>query len=416
MSTARLETPQAHDPTDPRAPTRHHEILIVGGGTGGITVAAQLARKTKGADIAVVEPSERHFYQPLWTLVGAGVVGREASARAERDFIPSGTTWIQDSATGFAPEDNAVMLANGGRVTYDYLVVAIGLQCNWSAIAGLEDALGREGVVSNYSYDLCEETWKALRAFKGGDAVFTMPPPPIKCAGAPQKIMYLADDHMRKTGVRDRSRIHYYAGTPGIFSVKAFAATLNDVVARKQIETHFKHNLTAVRPDKHEAVFTDLDSGEEVIQHYDLLHVTPPQGPPDVIKGSALGNEAGWVDVDKHSLRHTGFPNVFSLGDVSSCPTSKTGAAVRKEAPVLVNNLLAVRADKPESSFKSYDGYASCPLTTGYGKLVLAEFDYDLEPAPTFPFDTTKERWSMYQLKRYGLPALYWHVMLKGRG
>ena len=188
------------------------------------------------------------------------------------------------------------------------------------------------------------------------------------------------------------------------------------MIARKGIETHFKHNLVEVRPDAREAVFENLDTGEQVVQHYDLLHVTPPQGPPEVVKSSPLANEAGWVNVDKHTLRHPDFPNVFSLGDVSSLPTSKTGAAIRKEAPALVHNLLTVRAGKDEGGFKQYDGYASCPLTTGYGKLVLAEFDYDLEPAPTFPFDTTKERWSMYQLKRYGLPALYWRGMLKGRG
>ncbi len=396
------------------APTRHHEFLIVGGGAGGITVAARLCRQVAGADVAIVEPSEDHYYQPFWTLVGAGVVSKEASRKREQDVIPDGATWIHDSVTAFDPAHNAVTLAGGARVSYEYLIVAIGLQLNWSAIDGLEGNLGRDGIVSNYAYEECERTWEAVRSFKGGDAIFTMPPPPIKCAGAPQKIMYLADDQFRQLGVRDRSRVHYYSGTPGIFSVKAFAKTLNEVIDRKGIETHYKHDLVAVRPDSHEAVFRDLDSGEEVVQHYDLLHVTPPQGPPDVIRESPLANRAGWVDVDKHTLRHPEYPNVFSLGDVSSLPTSKTGAAIRKEAPVLVTNMLAVREGRDESAFASYDGYASCPLTTGYGKLVLAEFDYDLNPAPSFPFDTTKERWSMYQLKRYGLPELYWRGMLKG--
>jgi len=409
-------TGQATDPSVAAAPppTRHHEFLILGGGTGGISVAARLCRAVRGADVAIVEPSEDHYYQPFWTLVGAGVVSKEASRRREQDLIPAGSTWIRDSVAGFDPAANTVILAGGERVSYKYLIVAIGLQLNWSAIEGLEGHLGHGGIVSNYGYDQCDRTWDAIRSFKGGDAIFTMPPPPIKCAGAPQKIMYLADDQFRRLGVRERSRVHYYSGTPGIFSVKVFAKTLNEVIARKGIETHYKHNLVAVRPDAHEAVFRDLESGDEVVQHYDLLHLTPPQGPPDVIKSSPLANAGGWVNVDKHTLRHPDFPNVFSLGDVSSLPTSKTGAAIRKEAPVLVNNILAVRDGKDESAFKSYDGYASCPLTTGYGKLVLAEFDYDLNPAPSFPFDTAKERWSMYQLKRYGLPELYWRGMLKG--
>ena len=416
MSTASpTQRPVSEQPTAPTR-TRHHDILVLGGGSGGITAAAQLCRKLGDPDVAIVEPSDAHYYQPLWTLVGAGVVAKERSRRPMRDFIPAQATWLRDAVASFEPALNQVTLASGERVTYGYLVVAIGLQLNWGAIKGLEGRLGRDGIVSNYDFNLCEGTWAALRAFQGGDAVFTMPPPPIKCAGAPQKIMYLADDHLRQRGVRDRSRVHYYAGTPGIFSVKAFAKTLNEVIARKGIETHYKHNLVEVRPDRHEAVFQDLERGEEVVQHYDLPHVTPPQGPPDVIKRSPLANEAGWVNVDKHTLQHPDFPNVFSLGDVSSLPTSKTGAAIRKEAPALVHNLLSVRnGARDATTFKRYDGYSSCPLTTGYGKLVLAEFDYDLVPTPSFPFDTTKERWSMYQLKRYGLPALYWRAMLRGR-
>jgi sulfide:quinone oxidoreductase len=394
---------------------RRHEVLILGGGTGGISVAARLKRRLHDLDVAIVEPSETHDYQPFWTLVGAGVVPKEASRRRERDLIPAGVSWIRDRVTAFDPEANAVRLSSGETITYGFLVVAIGLQLDWSAIEGLEGNLGRDGIVSNYAYDECERTWEAVRAFRGGDAVFTMPPPPIKCAGAPQKIMYLADDHFRRSGVRDRTRVHYYAGTPGIFSVKEFAKTLNEVIARKAIETHYRHSLIAIRADKREAVFKNLDTNEEVVQHYDLLHVTPPQSAPDVVKTSPLANAAGWVDVDKHTLRHAKYPNVFSLGDVSSLPTSKTGAAIRKEAPVLVANLLAVRDGKGEAAFERYDGYASCPLTTGYGKLVLAEFDYDLKPQPSFPFDTTKERWSMYQLKRWLLPELYWRGMLKGR-
>ena len=340
---------------------------------------------------------------------------KEASRRLERDLIPPGATWIRDRVAAFDPQANAVTLASGERISYGYLVVAIGLELAWSQVEGLAENLGKGGVVSNYAYDQCELTWEAIRGFRGGDAVFTMPPPPIKCAGAPQKIMYLADDHFRRSGVRDRSRVHYYAGTPGIFSVKEFAKTLNEVIARKAIETHYRHDLVAIRPERREGVFRNLDSGEETIQHYDLLHVTPPQRAPEVVRSSPLASAAGWVDVDKPTLRHPKFRNVFSLGDVSSLPTSKTGAAIRKEAPVLVANLLAVRAGKDESAFQRYDGYASCPLTTGYGRLVLAEFDYDLKPAPSFPFDTTKERWSMYQLKRWLLPQLYWRGMLKGR-
>lgn len=293
-------------------------------------------------------------------------------------------------------------------------MVAPGIQLDWDAVKGLAGNVGRNGIASIYDFEQCERTWETIRDFKGGTAVFTMPPPPIKCAGAPQKIMYLADDAFRKAGVRDRTRVVYASGTPGIFAVKEFAATLNRVIERKGIETMYLHRLTEIRPQEREAVFEQMESGEEVTLGYDMIHVTPPQGPPDFVKRSPLANEAGWVDVDKHTLQHPRFPKVFSLGDASSAPTSKTGAAVKNQAPVLVENLLAAMAGREPAA--SYDGYAACPLVTGYGKLVMAEFDYDLKPTPTFPLiDMTKERWSMYQLKRYGLPAMYWRAMLKGR-
>jgi sulfide:quinone oxidoreductase len=403
------EAPQAQPP-----PTQHHQIVVVGGGTAGIAVAAKLCRKLRDPDLAIVEPSEHHYFQPQWTLVGGGVMPKEESRRPQRQVTPRKATWIRDSVAAFHPTQNQVELAGGGRIGYDYLVVAPGLQLNWSGIRGLtSDMIGKDGICSNYTYDGCEGTWRTLQEFNGGTAVFTMPPPPIKCAGAPQKIAYLADDHFRRRGVRDRSRIVYATGTPTMFSVKEFAATLDKVIARKGIETMFSHKLVEIRPGERKAVFENMQSGEAVELTYDMIHITPPQGPPEVVKSSPLADANGWVNVDKYTLQHPDFPNVFSLGDASSLPTSKTGAAVRKETPVLVENLLAtMRGDEPA---RKYDGYAGCPLVTGYGKLVFAEFDYDLKPKPSFPFDTTKERWSMYQVKRYGLPLLYWRAMVKGR-
>jgi sulfide:quinone oxidoreductase len=213
--------------------------------------------------------------------------------------------------------------------------------------------------------------------------------------------------------VRDRTTVIFASAAGGIFAVQKYAQALDRVVARKGIETRFKHNLIEIRSETKEAVFQQLDTGEQVVLSYAMIHVTPPMSAPNFIKRSPLANEAGWVDVDKYTLQHTRYPNIFSLGDASSLPTSKTGAAIRKQAPVLVKNLLAVMHGTPLTA--QYDGYTSCPLVTGYGKLILAEFDYDGKPKETFPFDQSKERYSMYLLKAYGLPALYWHGMMKGR-
>lgn len=394
--------------------SEHHKIVIVGGGTAGISVAARLSRALNEPDVAIVEPSESHYYQPLWTLVGGGASDVKKSVRAEAGLIPDGVEWIKAAVTAISPEENALETDDGRTVGYDYLVVAPGLELKWDAIEGLEGRVGRDGIVTNYEFDQCEKTWEAIKGFTGGTALFHMPAPPIKCAGAPQKIMYLADDAFRRQGVREQSQVIYAAATPGIFSVKHYADTLNKVIARKEIDARYQHTLTAVRADEREAVFTDADGKESVIG-YDLLHVTPPQGPFEFVASSSLAGDGGWVEVDKSTLRHPRFPNVFSLGDASSLPTSKTGAAIKAQAPVLAENLVAVVQGKEPTA--TYNGYTACPLVTGYGKLLMAEFDYDLKPTPTLPLiNSAKERWGWYQVKKTGLPWFYWNVMLRGRG
>lgn len=394
--------------------TEHsHDIVIVGGGAAGISVAARLRNKDPNVGIAVIEPSDKHYYQPIWTLVGGGVFDREVSERDEADLMPDDVVWIRDMVASFEPEKNQVTLAGGDTVKYENLVVAAGIQCDWDKVEGLKESVGKDGVVSNYRYDTVASTWDAIRTFKGGNALFTFPSTPIKCAGAPQKIMYLAEEAFRKQGVRQKSKVIYTSATPGIFGIPRYAKALSKVVADRGIETRFKHDLVAVRPGSKEAVFKNLDDGADVVMKYDMIHVTPPQSAPDFIKKSPLASEAGWVDVDKNTLVHTKHENVFSLGDCSSLPCSKTGAAVRKQAPVLVDNLMAQRLGAPMTA--SYDGYASCPLVTGYGKLILAEFGYDGKIMETFPMNQAKERYSMYAMKAYMLPDFYWHGMLRGR-
>lgn len=391
----------------------HYQVVIAGGGTGGLTVAAQLMDQPNPPEIALIEPSTVHYYQPLWTLVGAGVFPREQSARPEADYIPPGVTWLKEKVKAFDPDNNSLTLGNGETITYDFLVVALGIQIDWGKIKGLPETLGKNGVCSNYSYDTVEYTWQNIRTFRGGNAVFTHPSTPIKCGGAPQKIVYLADDYFRRSGVRQQTQLNFYHAGAAIFAVKKYADALNRVVARKGINVHFQHDLIEVRGEAREAVFLNLATRETVTVNFDMLHVSPPQSAPDVIKSSTLANSGGWVDIDQYTLQHKRYPNVFSLGDCSSLPTSKTGAAIRKQAPVLVANLMAAIAK--ETLPATYDGYTSCPLVTGYGSLILAEFDYTNQPKESFPFDQSQERYSMYALKAYGLPAMYWNGMLRGR-
>lgn len=429
----------------------HYQVLVIGGGTAGIMVAAQLLRQKNTKDVAIIEPADTHYYQPAWTLVGAGTYDYDKTARPMSSIIPKGVNWIKDKATGFDPENNTVKTDSTGDVTYDYLVVAPGLAYDYSLVPGLGEAIDKGVVCSNYTNP--KHTWDVIKNFKGGTALFTQPTTPIKCGGAPQKIMYLAENHFRKSGVKNKTDIVFATAGTIIFGVKEVAQTLMKVVDRKDINLRFYHRLVTVDGDKQIAWYElgkDITAGgcvvmagedsekhlDETFQynykdvkvtvkgdrygiHYDMLHTAPPSVAPKFVKDSVLVNEAGWVDVDHQTMQHNKYANIFSLGDVAALPTAKTGAAIRKQVPIVVDNIdLLIKHDKMGS--KAYKGYSSCPLVTDYGKMVLAEFDYNnnFTPDPKLKqlliSDSSKEHWRLWMLKKYGLPYLYWNKMMKG--
>lgn len=395
----------------------HHQIIIIGGGNGGISVAAKLLRKNSKLDIAIIEPSGKHYYQPAWTLVGGGTFDINKTIRSESSVIPLGAKWIKEAVISFQPEKNEVTTKEGATYSYDYLVVAPGIQLDWNRVKGLPETLGKNYVTSNYSFDFAPYTFECLKAMKPGMvAIFTAPSTALKCGGAPQKITYLAADYFRRHGLQGKVKVDFSTAGKVIFGIKKYADELQKVIDKYGIETYFRHDLIAVDGEKKLATFKVTDENSvtiEVQKHFDMIHVTPPQSAPDFIGSSALANESGWVDIDKYTLQHSKYKNIFGIGDATSTPNSKTGAAVRKQAPVVVKNLLALINGQPLSA--KYNGYGSCPIVTGYGKLILAEFDYNNTPTETFPFDQSKPRWSMWLLKKYVLPWLYWNKILKGK-
>jgi sulfide:quinone oxidoreductase len=396
--------------------TSHHRVLILGGGSAGISVAARLRRGGLD-DIGLVEPATTHYYQPLWTLAGGGRAPIARSARPQATVIPKGVAWIKDRAEHIDPSQRRVTTGDGAVRSYDRLVVCPGIQLDWGRIPGMADAVAAPHASSNYTYDLAPKTWELIRGMRSGTAVFTMPAGPIKCAGAPQKIAYLAADHWREQGVLKNIRVVLVLPTPGMFGVQVFAEELERVAARYGIEVRKNSELVEVDSDGRQAIIVDHGTDTKESIAYDMMHVVPPQSAPDWIKATVLAdpaNPAGYVGIDKNTLRHNRYDDVFALGDAGSSPNSKTGAAIRKQAPVVARNVLASLDDKPLAA--SYDGYASCPLTTSRHTMLLAEFDYTMQPRPSFPIiDTTKERRDMWYLKRYGLPFLYWNLMLRGR-
>jgi sulfide:quinone oxidoreductase len=394
----------------------HYPILVVGGGNAGISVSAQLLNKNKKLQLAIIEPSDKHYYQPAWSLVGAGIFNKAKTVRSEASVIPKGATWIRDAVTSFKPEENKVYLNNGISLTYDYLIVAPGIQLNWGEVKGLKENLGKNGVCSNYDFRYADYTWTCIQQTHQGKAIFTNPHTPVKCGGAPQKIMYLASDYFRKQGRNKQIEVAMWSGGTRVFGVPKYEEVLKKIIEKRKIKFSFFQKLVEIDGKNKKAKFVGIGKANEGVEtwvDYEMIHVTPPQSAPDFVKQSPIANGAGWVDVDKYTLQHIKYPNIFSLGDASSLPTSRTGAAIRKQAPILVKNLFSLMQGKPLEA--KYNGYTSCPVVTGYGKLVLAEFDYDNQPTETFPFNQAKERWSMFMLKRYILPWLYWNRILPGK-
>ncbi len=395
--------------------TAKHQIVIVGGGTAGISVAARLLRNGY-SDVAVIEPSDTHYYQPLWTLVGGGQAKASTTARPEASVMPKGAKWIKNAAAGVDPENNTVTCVDGADYEYEVLVVCPGIQLDWNRTDGLEHALGRDGVSSNYRFDLAPRTWEFIRNLRSGSAVFAMPSGPIKCAGAPQKIAYLASDYWRKQGVLKDIDVHLVVPTPRLFGIPAIADSLDAIAADYGITVHTNAEVTSLDAAAHKAGVTPIGgSGPDTVLPYDVLHAVPRQSAPDWIKSSPLstGEANGYVEIDKHTMQHVRYPNVFSLGDAGSSPNSKTGAAIRKQAPVVADNIESYLSGRPLTA--SYNGYGSCPIVTSSHAMLLAEFDYDLNVTPSFPLlDPTKPHRSYWYLKKYGLPFMYWNLMLKG--
>ncbi|XP_061190132.1 sulfide:quinone oxidoreductase, mitochondrial-like [Saccostrea echinata] len=398
-----------------RADQKSYKLVVVGGGTGGCSTAARFCHRLGKGKVAVIEPSEKHYYQPLWTLVGGGLKTFEETVRPTSQVLPKDCDWIKAKVVNFDPDNNKVTTSDGQEIKYEFMVVTMGMQLNFNLIPGALEALKNDPqVVSNYAPWTVQKTFKAIKNTKSGNAIFTFPNTPIKCAGAPQKIMYLAEEQFRKNGVRDKVTVLYNTALGVIFGVKKYAASLLKVVEKRNIKVNYRRNLIEVKSDKKEAVFEDLDSGKKETFTYSMLHLTPPMSAPDELRQcKKLVNEAGFLEVNNETLQSTRYPNIFSIGDCNSAPTSKTAAAVASQGGVVFKNLTALMNGRPMQ--KKYDGYTSCPLITRKGRCILAEFDYNGNPLETFPIDQGKERWTMYHLKADVLPVMYWNGMLPGR-
>lgn len=398
---------------------KQHTVVIVGGGAGGISVAASIHKRDGAMDIAIVEPAATHHYQPGWTMVGGGVFRPDSTARPMAEVMSSFATWYQQTVTSVDHEMNRVHLADGSSITYQALVLAPGLELNWGAIEGLEESLGSSGITSNYLEGMASYTWDMVQHLKKGRALFSQPPMPIKCAGAPQKAMYLSCDYWLKHGALGDLDVQFHNAGAVLFGVPDYVPALENYIDRYRIGVNFQSNLVAVNGPARKATFR-MTSGDGKAEdrevEFDMLHAVPPQQAPAFIRDSALANEGGWLNLADDTLCHKHYGNIFGLGDVSGTSNAKTAAAVRKQAPVVAENVIALLRNAPMEA--AYLGYGSCPLTVENGRIVLAEFGYNGVLQPSFPKwinDGTKATKAAWWLKAKQLPALYWHGMLKGR-
>ena len=392
------------------------DIVVIGGGSAGIGLLASLLKRDPDLNITLIEPSDYHCYQPAWTLVGGGAYDLKKTRRPLADVLPNGVTWVQAAVTEVLPDSQSLVLDNGQRVTWNNLIVCPGLRLAWEKIEGLQDTLGQHGVTSNYSYEHAAYTWQQVKQLKAGKALFTQPAMPIKCAGAPQKAMYLSCDHWLKQGHLQNIEVEFNLAGAALFGVATFVPPLMKYVEKYNARLAFNANLVKVDGPARKAWFELKDAEGNVTRvekTFDLLHVVPPQLAPEFIRHSPLADAAGWCDVHPHSLQHQRYAPIFGLGDVCGTSNAKTAAAVRKQIVVVAENLLALRKQAPLPL--KYDGYGSCPLTVEKGKVVLAEFGYGGKLLPTFALDPTQARRSMWWLKATLLPWFYWNGMLKGR-
>lgn len=390
------------------------KVVIVGAGAAGISTAASLLKRDANLEIAIIDPAKNNYYQPGWTMVGGGIFNAESTERPIKELLPKKVHWLQQAVKTFIPEQNQVELADGTTVDYEVLVVCPGIELNWAGIEGLEETLGKNGVTSNYRFDLAPYTWELVQSLKQGKAIFTQPPMPIKCAGAPQKALYLSADFWQKQGCLNQISIDFCNTGAVLFGVKEYVPALMEYMKRYNANLLFEHQLVKVDGPNKTAWFKTKD-GTLVEKTFDMLHVVPPQRAPESIRTSTLVDASGWVDVNPKTLQHVRYTNIFSLGDVVNTTNAKTAAAARKQVPIVAVNVLAYLAGKQD--FYAYDGYGSCPLTVERGKIVLAEFGYGGKLMPSFPkwlLDGTQPTGLAWFLKAKMLPFIYWNGMLKG--
>ena len=397
-------------------------ILIVGGGAAGLTAASRLSAMLDGAQITIIDGRKAHYYQPGFTLVAAGIKPKDYVVSQTSQYVPKGTEWVNEAVAEIDPEGKKVSTVSGKHFDYDFLIVATGLELNYAGIEGMDTArIGQNGMGSIYhSPEGAAATWQALSTFadQGGVGLFGRPLGEMKCAGAPLKYTFIADDHLRRRGNRGKAEMHYMAHNKALFGVPIVSEKVRMLYVDRGVNVKYEHVLQSIDLDKRVATYKTPTGTTEM--SYDFINVVPPMRAPEVVRNSPLpwtegpwAND-GWVEVDRTTLRHKRYPNVFALGDIAGVPKGKTAASVKWQVPVAVDHLVADITGKASS--ETYNGYTSCPLITRLGQAMLIEFDYNDNLITSFPgvVAPLEELWISWVMKTMALKPTY-ISMLRGR-
>ena len=461
LSALMVGSTEAEAATVAKASDAKGKIVIIGGGLAGMATAARLTNNLSSPDITVIEPNPLSTsYQPGQTFVGAGIWDKSEIKYNRDDYVPAGTKIVAEKVMEVDAPNNMVTTDKGTKIKYDFLVVAAGLTLDFGRIKGLEEAgavyasgdnskllkvLDSVGASSIYTADGAEATWKNMEKFiadaKSGKkvkGVFTHPNTPIKCGGAPKKIMYLTNARLEEAGARANADLHFYPNGGAMFGIKDYHTAIVKQFEARNMKWSYKHNLIEVSKgmavfDKHGkkkgAYDPDTEEYDMITTHervevpFDFLHITPPMQAPEEIGKSSVGSRKGFIPVRKETLQHVKFPNVFALGDIAAVPMGKTGGSARKQYAVLTNNIISMmeKGSIPKSN-KEYDGYTVCPLITSIGTIMLAEFNWASKKAGSGKnaallsfLDPTQERYIWWLLKLYLLKPMTQYGMLSGK-
>lgn len=392
--------------------TRHHDVVVVGGGNAGISLAARL-RRDGCRDVAVVEPKTVHEYRPLLSFVAGGTATLEDLRRPQADVVPPGCRWYADRVTAVQPEQRLVRLAGGRELTYGDLVLCPGSHVDWDAVPGAAAAVRTSSAATSYLPELAPRTWEMLSTTTSGRVVFAISTRHVPCAPVGMKPLFMAADHWRRTGVLDGIDIELLVEGPVLVGQPRADRELRAVAREYGVVVRTGTTVDAVDAETRTLSLSTPDGADELA--YDVLYLAPPHRAHGWVARSGLADadSDGFVAVDPQTLQHVAHPRVWGLGDAATVGTMPSGGALRRQVPVVAHNIRARRTGRP---WRRYDGYTVAPVATSRSRLLLAEFDRTGKAEPTFPFpDLVRPRRSVLLFDRYLEKHVYWRRLLRGR-